>query len=76
MGAMISVPAFDCPSRCTQTSVLPRADSPLSKDVVLCRLARALERRIKAAPAGQVQATVKYWEGAWEVEEYFMSLIS
>ncbi|KAG9102716.1 hypothetical protein FRC06_001354 [Ceratobasidium sp. 370] len=45
------------------------------KDVVLCRTARALERRIKAAPAGQVKATVKYWEGAWEVEEYFMSLV-
>ncbi|QRW08406.1 2,3-diketo-5-methylthio-1-phosphopentane phosphatase [Ceratobasidium sp. AG-Ba] len=45
------------------------------KDVVLCRRARALERRIKAAPEGQVKATVKYWEGAWEVEEYYMSLI-
>ncbi|KAG9127495.1 hypothetical protein FRC07_013033 [Ceratobasidium sp. 392] len=46
------------------------------KDVVLCRRARALERRIKAAPEGRVKATVKYWEGAWEVEEYFLSLIS
>ncbi|KAG8720334.1 hypothetical protein FRC08_000562 [Ceratobasidium sp. 394] len=45
------------------------------KDVVLCRTGRALERRIRTAPAGQVKATVKYWEGAWEVEEYYMSLI-
>ncbi|KAG8740804.1 hypothetical protein FRC10_003869 [Ceratobasidium sp. 414] len=46
------------------------------KDVVLCRTGRALERRIKAAPEGRVKATVKYWEGAWEVEEYYMSLIA
>lgn len=47
-----------------------------SKDVVLCRTGRALERRIKGAKEGQVKATVKYWEGAWEVEEYYMSLLS
>ncbi|KAF8706145.1 putative Phosphatase, partial [Rhizoctonia solani] len=44
-------------------------------DVVLCRRDRALERRIKGAPEGQLKATVKYWEGAWEIEEYFNSLI-
>ncbi|KAB5596025.1 2,3-diketo-5-methylthio-1-phosphopentane phosphatase [Ceratobasidium theobromae] len=45
-------------------------------DFVLCRLGRALEKRIKNAPQGQVKATVKYWEGAWEVEEFFTTLIS
>ncbi|CCO27076.1 hypothetical protein BN14_01110 [Rhizoctonia solani AG-1 IB] len=44
-------------------------------DVVLCRRDRALEKRIKAAPEGRLKATVKYWEGAWEIEEYFNSLI-
>ncbi|CAE6430586.1 unnamed protein product [Rhizoctonia solani] len=44
-------------------------------DVVLCRRDRALERRIKAAPE-RVKAQVKYWEGAWEIEEYFNSLIT
>jgi hypothetical protein len=34
-----------------------------------------LEKRIKAAPEGRLKATVKYWEGAWEIEEYFNSLI-
>lgn len=47
-----------------------------SKDVVLCRTGRALERRIKGAKEGQVKATVKYWGGAWEVEEYYMSLLA
>jgi pyridoxal phosphate phosphatase PHOSPHO2 len=39
-----------------------------SQDMVLCRRFRGLERQI-AAHQADVKCTVKYWTGAWEVEE-------
>jgi pyridoxal phosphate phosphatase PHOSPHO2 len=36
--------------------------------MVLCRRFRGLERKI-AAHQADVKCTVKYWTGAWEVEE-------
>jgi len=44
-------------------------------DVALARLARGLEQRIKSE--GQVaglKCQVHFWEGAWEVEEFFSRL--
>ncbi|EGN99699.1 hypothetical protein SERLA73DRAFT_135051 [Serpula lacrymans var. lacrymans S7.3] len=46
-----------------------------SQDMVLCRRFRGLERRI--AKEGEVEGLkcqVKYWAGAWEVEEIFGNL--
>ncbi|KAH9978936.1 phosphatase phospho-type [Lactifluus volemus] len=46
-----------------------------SQDMVLCRRFRALERRI--AQEGQtrgLKCQVRYWAGAWEVEENFKQL--
>jgi pyridoxal phosphate phosphatase PHOSPHO2 len=46
-----------------------------SQDMVLCRRYRALERRI--AQEGQrrgLKCQVRYWAGAWEVEENFKQL--
>jgi pyridoxal phosphate phosphatase PHOSPHO2 len=39
-----------------------------SQDVILCRRFRGLEKKI-AAHQGEVKCQVKYWTGAWEVEE-------
>jgi pyridoxal phosphate phosphatase PHOSPHO2 len=46
-----------------------------SQDMALCRKDRELERRIKqeGTKAGLV-CQVRYWEGAWEVEEIFGQL--
>ncbi|KAG1729202.1 phosphatase phospho-type [Suillus paluster] len=44
-----------------------------SQDMVLCRRFRGLERRI--SQEGGQQCQVKYWAGAWEVEEIFNQLI-
>ena len=39
------------------------------------RKGRALERRVKEqGPAAGLKCQVKYWEGAWEIEEYFAEL--
>lgn len=35
---------------------------------MLCRRHRGLQKRIETH-AERVKCTVKYWEGAWEVEE-------
>jgi len=43
-----------------------------SQDMVLVRRNRGLERRI--AKEGGVRCSIKYWEGAWEVEEIFSAL--
>jgi pyridoxal phosphate phosphatase PHOSPHO2 len=46
-----------------------------SQDMVLCRRFRALEHRI--AQEGQrkgLKCQVRYWAGAWEVEENFKQL--
>ncbi|KAL4080261.1 phosphatase phospho-type [Scleroderma yunnanense] len=43
-----------------------------SQDIVLCRRFRGLERRI--AQEGGLKCQVKYWAGAWEVEEIFEQL--
>lgn len=44
-------------------------------DVALVRLARGLEQRIKSeGQAAGLKCQVHYWEGAWEVEEYFSRL--
>ena len=42
------------------------------QDLVLCRSYRGLEKRIarEGAQAG-LKASVRYWAGAWEVEEIF-----
>ncbi|KAG0701323.1 putative phosphatase-domain-containing protein [Suillus ampliporus] len=44
-----------------------------SQDMVLCRRFRGLEHRI--SQEGGLQCQVKYWAGAWEVEEIFNQLI-
>jgi len=47
----------------------------ISQDMVLCRAYRGLEKRI--AKEGQregLKCQVRYWAGAWEVEEIFKSL--
>ncbi|KAG1746195.1 putative phosphatase-domain-containing protein [Suillus lakei] len=44
-----------------------------SQDMVLCRRFRGLEGRISRE--GDHQYQVKYWAGAWEVEEIFNKLI-
>jgi len=43
-----------------------------AQDVTLARLARGLEQRIKSeGEAAGLKCQVEYWEGAWEVEEFF-----
>ncbi|KAH9176738.1 phosphatase phospho-type [Lactarius sanguifluus] len=44
-----------------------------SQDMVLCRRYRALERRIAQEGLG-LKCQVRYWAGAWEVEEIFKQL--
>ena len=45
------------------------------QDVALARLARGLEQRIKSEGQGAgLKCQVQYWEGAWEVEEFFSRL--
>jgi pyridoxal phosphate phosphatase PHOSPHO2 len=44
-----------------------------SQDMVLCRRYRGLEGKI-ASRRDDVKCQVKYWAGAWEVEEIFASL--
>jgi hypothetical protein len=43
-------------------------EHPSSQDLVLCRRFRGLERKIASRP-DDVKCGVKYWTGAWEVEE-------
>ncbi|KAF7321698.1 hypothetical protein MKEN_00691200 [Mycena kentingensis (nom. inval.)] len=43
-----------------------------SQDLLLCRSFGGLHKRI--SKEGGLQCTVKYWTGAWEVEEVFNSL--
>jgi len=43
-----------------------------SQDLVLCRNFRGLSKRISRE--GGLQCQVKYWSGAWEVEEIFSKL--
>ncbi|KAH7929823.1 hypothetical protein BV22DRAFT_1029000 [Leucogyrophana mollusca] len=46
-----------------------------SQDMVLCRRFRGLEHRIaKEGEERGLKCQVKYWAGAWEVEEIFASL--
>jgi pyridoxal phosphate phosphatase PHOSPHO2 len=50
-------------------SLLSRTDGfPRSQDVVLCRRYRGLEKKL-TEHAADVKCGVKYWAGAWEVEE-------
>ena len=43
--------------------------------MVLCRRHRGLEKRIaKDGAKDGMKCQVKYWAGAWEVEEIFKSL--
>ena len=45
------------------------------QDIVLARVGRGLEGRIKREGEEQgLVAQVKYWAGAWEVEEMFPTL--
>ncbi|KAI0031750.1 phosphatase phospho-type [Vararia minispora EC-137] len=47
------------------------------QDMVLCRAYRGLEKRIsKEGERDGLKCQVKYWAGAWEVEETFKSLPS
>jgi len=43
-----------------------------SQDILLCRRHRGLEQKI--AKLGGLKCQVKYWSGAWEVEEIFTKL--
>jgi len=46
-----------------------------TQDFALARLARGLEQRIKGeGEAASLKCQVQYWEGAWEVEEFFSRL--
>ncbi|KAF8919834.1 phosphatase phospho-type [Mucidula mucida] len=40
-----------------------------SQDLVLCRTMRGLQRRI--TKEGGLKCQIKYWEGAWEIEELY-----
>lgn len=40
-----------------------------SQDMVLCRSFRGLQKRINKE--GGLKCQIKYWGGAWEVEEIF-----
>ena len=42
------------------------------QDMILCRTYRGLQRRIEGE--GGVRCQIKYWGGAWEVEEIFKEL--
>ncbi|EJD02866.1 uncharacterized protein FOMMEDRAFT_107885 [Fomitiporia mediterranea MF3/22] len=42
------------------------------QDLILCRTYRGLQRRIEGE--GGVRCQIKYWGGAWEVEEHFDQL--
>jgi pyridoxal phosphate phosphatase PHOSPHO2 len=46
---------------------------PRSQDVVLCRRYRGLEKKL-AEHAADVKCGVKYWAGAWEVEELLAAI--
>ena len=51
--------------------------SRTSQDMVLCRTSKGLERRIaREGQAHGLKCQVKYWEGAWQVEEFFNELAS
>ena len=43
-----------------------------SQDYVLCRRYRGLEQKI--VTDGGLKCHIKYWAGAWEVEEIFKQL--
>jgi len=46
-----------------------------TQDIVLCRKYRGLEQRIaKEGASSGLVATIKYWAGAWEAEEYLNQL--
>jgi len=46
-----------------------------SQDMVLCRRYRGLQKMIESfAEEGRLKCEVKYWAGAWEVEEIFGQL--
>ncbi|KAH9949598.1 phosphatase phospho-type [Amylocystis lapponica] len=46
-----------------------------SQDMVLCRRYRGLQKMIESyKEEGRLKCTVKYWTGAWEVEEIFGQL--
>lgn len=47
-------------------------DSIISQDTILCRSFGGLHKRI--AREGGMKCQVKYWTGAWEVEEIFNTL--
>ncbi|KZV82978.1 hypothetical protein EXIGLDRAFT_729081 [Exidia glandulosa HHB12029] len=46
-----------------------------SQDIALVRTSRGLERRIREEGEKEgLKCQIKYWEGAWQVEEYFREL--
>ena len=54
---------------------VPHVSSISRQDFALARLARGLEQRIKSeGEAAGLKCRVEYWEGAWEVEEFFSRL--
>ncbi|KZV74442.1 hypothetical protein PENSPDRAFT_601577 [Peniophora sp. CONT] len=47
------------------------------QDIVLCRAYRGLEKRIlKEGKQEGLQCQIKYWAGAWEVEEIYQNLLT
>lgn len=47
----------------------------VSQDTIFCRTYRGLQRRIeKEGASAGLKCNVKYWGGAWELEEYFAAL--
>ncbi|KJA20705.1 hypothetical protein HYPSUDRAFT_188285 [Hypholoma sublateritium FD-334 SS-4] len=46
-----------------------------SQDTIFCRTYRGLQKRIeKEGASAGLKCNVKYWGGAWELEEYFAAL--
>lgn len=65
--------------RSVSCNTMMRSDSLcmsiFSQDMILCRQYRGLEKRIaKEGEKEGLKCQVRYWAGAWEVEEIFKQL--
>lgn len=65
--------------RSVSCNTMTRSDSLcmsiFSQDMILCRQYRGLEKRIaKEGEKEGLKCQVRYWAGAWEVEEIFKQL--
>ena len=54
--------------QCLMTPATP------SQDMVFCRTGRGLQKRIDAKDLG-LNCSVHHWDGAWEIEEFFNTLL-